>query len=291
VADASGDMSTLESLLGDRYTREARIAPAFLCVFPVAILLMVWFSSLQELVPLILMLMCVFGVVRWISHMARAEGDKSEMEYFRKWGGKPTTTMLRVALGYEEAKKVQCDDRVRHLLSEAPHAHDFRQLLAARKAPAIPSESEDKKAVHEAGGHSEKRADNLDALYEPLVAWMRENSRASKLVFEEEISYGFQRNFFALKSFALWSNGLALAVQVGVIWGVYQWQHQHVWAMQPAPAAVILAANMLYLIGVVLSVTEESVKVQGFVYARQLFDSFYGATPAGEDGEGKKEAS
>ena len=120
---------------------------------------------------------------------------------------------------------------------------------------------------------------------------MRENSRASKLVFEEEISYGFQRNFFALKGFALWSNGLALAVQVGVIWGVYQWQHRHIWAMQPGPAAVVLAANLLYLIGVVWSVSEDSVKVQGFVYARQLFDSFYGAASEGGDGDQKKAAS
>jgi hypothetical protein len=282
-------MSTLESLLGDRYTREARIAPAFLCVFPLVILLMAWFAKLQDLVPAILTLMCVFGVVRWISHMARAKGDMVEMDFFRKWGGKPTTTMLRVALGYENAKDVRCDGWVRHLLREAPHGEQFKQLLAARKAPKVPSRSDDEKAVHEAGGDADKKAENLDALYEPLVAWMRENSRGENLVFEENISYGFLRNLYALKSFALWSNGLALAVQVGVIWGVYHWQNA--WAMKPALAAVVLAANLLYLAGVHWFVSEDGVKVQGFIYARQLFDSFYGVVSAGGDGEGKKEAS
>jgi hypothetical protein len=280
-------MSAVESLLGDRYTREARIAPAFLCVFPVVILLMACFSGMQSAAPALLTLMCVFGVVRWISHIARAVGDRIEIDFFRKWGGKPTTTMLRVALGYEEPKNVKCDDWVRHILQEAAHAEQFKRILAALKAPEIPSKSEDEKAVLDAGGHAYKMADNLDALYEPLVAWLRENSRGKNLVFEELISYGFQRNFYALKSFALWSNGLALLVQVGAIWGVYHWQ-QHAWATKPEMAAVILAANLLYLAGVCRFVSEKSVKVQGFIYARQLFNSFYGAGPADGTADAKK---
>jgi hypothetical protein len=292
MADVSSGMSVVESLLGDRYTREARIAPAFLSVFPVVVLLMAWFSKLQELVPAILTLMCVFGVVRWISHITRAAGDRIEMEFFRKWGGKPTTTMLRVALGYEKTKDVQCDGWVKHLLREAPHAEEFRKLLTARQAPEIPSKSDDDKAKsdddkakEETGDHAGTKAERLDALYEPLVAWMRENSRGNNLVFEENISYGFQLNFYALKRFALWSGWLALVALVGVQAVVYLWFWcNHAWAMPLAVAAAILAANLLYLAGVHRFVSEKSVQVQGFIYARQLFDSFYGTAIAGGSG-------
>lgn len=284
MADSSDGMSAVESLLGDRYTREARIAPAFLCVFPLVILLMAWFKGLQGAVPAILTLMCVFGVARWISHIARAEGDEIEFRLFRKWGGKPTTTMLRVALGHEKAKDVPCDDWVRHLLQEAPHAAQFRATVTKRGGPHFPSKDSEKEALKEAGCDKVNQADTLDALYEPVVAWMRENSRGNDLVAEEEISYGFQRNFFALKHFALWCNGLALLVQVGVIAAVYHWHHS--WAMKPAMATAILVANLLYLVGVNRFVSEKSVKIQGFIYARQLFDSFYG-TPS-TDGTNKK---
>jgi hypothetical protein len=191
--------------------------------------------------------------------------------------------MLRVALGHLEVDKVRCDHWVKHLLREAPHAEQFRKILTARGCPDLPAKEDEERALKQAGGNKDREAENLDALFEPAVAWMRENARGNSLVFEEVISYGFLRNFLALKRFALWSNGLALAVQLAAIAGVYYGQHK--WAMQPEMAAVILAANLLYLEGVRRFVSEKSVKVQGFIYARQLFDSFYGAGAAAGDGK------
>jgi hypothetical protein len=83
MADDSSALSAVESLLGDRYTREARLAPAFLSVFPILLLLMVSFSRLRDIVPALLSLLCVFGVVRWISHIARGIGDKKEIKLFQ----------------------------------------------------------------------------------------------------------------------------------------------------------------------------------------------------------------
>jgi len=296
VADDSS-WPALDSLLGDRYTREARIAPAFLCVFPILILLMAWFKGLQSAVPALLSLLCVFGVVRWISHIARGIGDDIEIELFSEWGGKPTTTMLRVALKRVQLEQIQLFNadstgkgkgsgagfrrrarfflKVQNLLRESPHGDKMKELIASRNGPTFPEEREDKK-IAECDEAYAVQAYLLDSLYEPVVAWMRENSRDNKLVFEEEISYGFQRNFYALKRFALCCNGAAFLVQVGVIAGVYHWRH-HAWAMAPSLAAVILAANLLYLAGVLKFVSRDDVMVQGFIYARQLFDALYAA--------------
>jgi len=294
VAD-SGSWPALDSLLGDRYTREARIAPAFLCVFPILILLMAWFKGLQDAVPALLSLLCVFGVVRWISHIARGIGDQVEIELFEKWGGKPTTTMLRVALNCVKVDELHLFDKdppggpeagssaefrrrarfflkVRHLLLESPHGDKMKELIAARMGPKFPEMKDDREIADSEQPYA-VQAYLLDSLYEPVVAWMRENLRGSKLVAEEEISYGFQRNLFALKSFALLSNGAAFLIQAGVISYVY-WRHR-TWAMTPSIAVVILAANLLYLAGVLKFVSRDDVMVQGFIYARQLFDALY----------------
>jgi hypothetical protein len=306
VADDSSSWSAVDSLLGDRYTREARLAPAFLCVFPILILLMAWFKGLQGAVPALLSLLCVFGVVRWISHIARGIGDQIEIELFREWGGKPTTTMLRVALNCvkthelelfkdppggkaKSGRRARSEDKVKHLLGESPHADELKKMINEANGPDFPEKDADTK-IEESHRSKKDKADKLDALYEPVVAWMRENSRDNKMVAEEEISYGFQRNFFALRRFALWSNGVAFLVQVGVIGSVYHWRH-HAWAMTPSIAAVILVANLLYLAGVLKFVKQDDVMVQGFIYARQLFDSLYATDSAGKKDKGGDDAA
>src|ERR1035438_2920410 len=45
MADDGSAFNAIESLLGDRYTREARLAPAFLCFFPVLLVLLALFVN------------------------------------------------------------------------------------------------------------------------------------------------------------------------------------------------------------------------------------------------------
>jgi hypothetical protein len=273
--DDGGALSAVESLLGDRYTREARLAPAFLSVFPILLVLMLSFKGLQSLIPALLSLLCVFGVVRWISHIARGIGDKKEIKLFRKWGGKPTTTMLRFALHRPESSCSPLGEQIVHLLGEASPADEIEDSISRRKGPKLPTKHQDQEVLKETAQNANLRADKLDCLYEPVVAWMRENSRDSVLVVEEEISYGFQRNFFALKLFAFLCVVASLLVEARAahLQGKLAWPI--ITHVDSDIAAAILAALVAYLICLLFFVTENSVMVQGFIYARALFDSFY----------------
>ena len=301
MADDSGGLSAVESLLGDRYTREARLAPAFLSLFPVLLVLIISFTGLRDIVPAILSLLCVFGVVRWISHIARGIGDKKEIKLFRHWGGKPTTTMLRVAMCYLKIEDTSYVDQVKHLLWEAPPGSEILSEIEQRKGVIPPTKEQDQVVAHPAvkavvpardqavaanapaaaqADDPDTISDALDHLYEPVVAWMRENSRESVLVIEEEISYGFQRNFFALRRFALVCavasfvvEARAAHLQVQLGWPVVTHVDSNI-------AAVILTALGAYLICLLWFVTEKSVMVQGFIYARALLDSFYVTEPS-----------
>jgi hypothetical protein len=308
MADDNGSLSAVESLLGDRYTREARLAPAFLSVFPILLVLIISFKGLQSAIPALLSLLCVFGVVRWISHIARGIGDKKEVKLFRDWGGKPTTTLMRVALGYMKIEDTKYGDHVRHLLWEAPPGDRIQEVIKKRNGQPPPSVDEDKQAsdpsAKKAAPHADKDAagnppapinvkvaakkgnaplftisDALDRLYEPAVAWMRENSRNCVLVVEEEISYGFQRNFYALWWFALFCTVASILVEARAAHlSVHlTWPFIHV---DSDMAAVILIALAAYLLFLRIFVTEKSVMVQGFIYARALLDSFYAEDPS-----------
>lgn len=257
--------------------------PAFLSVFPVLLVLIISFKGLRDIVPAILSLLCLFGVVRWISHIARGIGDKEEIRLFRSWGGKPTTTTLRYADERTDTESIKgLGSQVVSLLGEAPPADDVRRIISIRKGPRFPRKKQDAKAAEKTDhdGGADKSADRLDSLYEPVVAWMRENSRQNNLVFEEEISYGFQRNFFALRRFAIACALLALIAEVDVAVGVWLL----IWSapFSLSVGGVIFIAIVAYLVGVVWFVTEESVKVQGFIYARQLLDSLYVSDPSGK---------
>ena len=299
MADDGGGWSAVESLLGDRYTREARLGPAFLSVFPIFLSLMVWFSGLRQAVPALLTLFCVFGVVRWISHIARGIGDRKEKGLFSKWGGKPTTSMLRFTANRIRIDEIPNGAEIEHLLREAPPLERIAQALADRKGPAFPTAAEEKQVVHEASQsaaqrespmtEAEVKANALDALYECVIAWMRENSRNNKLLFEENISYGFQRNFFALREFAITCGLLSLVLQIGA--ALAAWKLHWMYAISIPVAVVLMAATLAYLIGVGVFVTESAVQIQGYTYARQLLNSVYTDSSSAAPAKGKAKSA
>ena len=220
-----------------------------------------------------------------ISHIARGIGDRKEIKLFHRWCGKPTTTMLRFAAKRPDNPCTPRNAQILHLLNEAPPATNIEHLITKRGGPEFPDEAVDEAAVkiH----NRDARADKLDSLYEPVVAWMRENSRENQLVFEEEISYGFQRNFFALKRFALGCGVVSFYVEAKWVhlWWQKSWPY-HTPIANPIDTAVLIAI-FAYLVGVLLFVSENSVKVQGFIYARQLLNSFYGTASSDQPADGK----
>ncbi len=293
MADSDKE-SALESLLGDRYTREARLAPAFLSFFPILLLLLNWFGNLNGVITDILTLLGIFGVVRWISHISRGIGDRKEVVLFARWRGKPSTTMLRRARGFTPLLKHEDDRQIAHILLEALPGDEIEHEIERRNGVRLPAQNDDDAIVNNADLSGEQKAARLDRLYEPVVTWLRESTRMVKLVAEEEISYGFQRNFFALREFALFSGAIALVGQALVIYAG--------WSQESAPGLphvsplniVIFLAIVAYMAGVARFVSEDSVKVQGFDYARQLISSVFSiplpdamAKESGSGGDGE----
>jgi len=271
--DSSSVFGNIDSLLGDRYTREAWLAPAFLSILPFFLLLFSWVTDLQQTFTGLVSLFAVFGVVRWISHISRVIGTDMDIHLYHHWGGMPTTTLLRA-----KPEDAICggDPRLKRYFPEPGlRLQIYTQYKIAMEAMHLtprdlPTTEDEAVAIGE-GHHKDWAA--LDKLYEPMVAWLRENSRDNALLFEENISYGFQKNFYALKPFALRCGYVALVIQITAI-------YETSWRMTAGrPSDITLAAVttgvVAFLYGVHRFVDEEGVKLQAFTYARQLLHTAY----------------
>jgi hypothetical protein len=261
MADA-GIASAVDSLLGNRYMREARLAPAFLSFFPILLVMMTWIHGFRGVIPDVVALLALFGVVRWMSHLWREAGDRLDNELMQKWGGKPTTTLLRQSRGFEPIAPKALGPEVRLFLDDALPESVIEDEIKKRRGPSLPSRDDDKAKLQLT---ENKRARALDHLYEPVFAWLRENTRHG-LVFEENISYGFQRNLYALRWVAIASCLSGLGIHIFAIW----WTRD-CWFPYTSPLNwAVTFALLVYLILAVFFVREKQVKLQAFTYARQL---------------------
>lgn len=78
----------------DKYSLQARLAPALLSLFPAILLIAIQFPQLYETAAGLVGLALICGVLTLASHFARTRGKKVEQRLNQKWGGRPTTHFL-----------------------------------------------------------------------------------------------------------------------------------------------------------------------------------------------------
>jgi hypothetical protein len=109
-----------------------------------------------------------------------------------------------------------------------------------------------------------------DIFYERCGNWLRENTRDTKkfkILFDENVTYGFRRNLFGLKYVTLVIDALII---VGC--GIAFWQGARFDISDTMGGKLILigAFAIVHAAYVLLVVTEGSVRVAAEQYARQL---------------------
>ncbi len=182
----------IETLIRDRYNREARLYPALLVALPAALALFAWFPALRALSPTLVALVGFCGGIVWLSHLARDRGKTLEPHLYAGWDGMPSTAMLR----HRDARLL------------APLKARYKACLQ-KHLPEQPFPSEE-----------EERRDPgaADAIYASAGAWLLSHTRDRArfaLLFEENVNYGFRRNFWALKPVAL----TVAVVSLLISWG------------------------------------------------------------------------
>ena len=162
----------------DSYARRARFFPAILALAPALALItiaMPWNLGAPQLLIGIAVAVLVFFFGDW----ARRLGLRAERRLFGSTGGKPFPTVLRHRDSILDSK------------SKTRYLAFLGQRLGERPPTAADEELNPAAA---------------DGFYVRCGNWLRERTRDKqkfKVLFEENVTYGFRRNLYGLKWFAL----------------------------------------------------------------------------------------
>jgi hypothetical protein len=237
-------MAAVDKITFDSYTLKARTAPAFLVAVPIGALVVLFYpEGLPGWAAL-------WGLISWcgggvlISQLGRDQGKKKESDLFKRWGGKPTTKMLRY----------------RYAVNKALHGRRLRKLQELLPDLKIPTEQQENLDPA-----------NADDVYDSCAVFLREKTRNKDvfpLVFEENCNYGFRRNLWGMRPL-----GLTLAaVGACVVATVVAFIVIHGGQVSPRLALTVFA-NWILLFLWAFIFTSKWVRVAADAYAERLISS------------------
>jgi hypothetical protein len=226
----------------DSYSRKARLFPALVAGASLVVAAFI-LAPLQNMGLPQLGAGLFSGVVVYVlADIARRRGKRLEDGLYAEWGGKPSTTMLR----FRDAR-----------LDPATKA-SYLKFLAVKIGRAAPTEQDE---AHDPA--------KCDAYYERCGNWLRENTRGKefKLLFDENVAYGYRRNLLGLR----WS-GLVIDLLITAACAVafWRWLPLDLENALSLKIGIVTAFAFLHALFMLFMVTKESVKEAAVTYARQL---------------------
>jgi hypothetical protein len=227
----------------DQYERRARFYPVLFVLMPAALGAASWLPAGVDAPGLAGSAVVGIALVAFLGQLARDQGKGREPELFRRWGGKPSVRALSYSAGVFDAATVA---RFHRKLRELDPALDF-------------PESAEQEAENSGRAHSVYESAN-----ELLLSRTRDREKF-RLVFEENVNYGYRRNLWAMKS-----AGILLAVS-GLAAGIGRLVLEIVRG-QPVTVTAACAAGLCAAVVVlwIVRVRPEWVRVAADAYAKQL---------------------
>jgi len=247
------------SKLFDSYSRQARLFPGLLTLFPIILTAIAWFPRLvtSSWGATLVTLATSCGLLYGLSVLSRSRGKKVEKRLLGAWGGWPTTIWLR-----------HRDDNLPPPVRARYHAF-FARNVPLFVTPTEQQEAADPKAA--------------DGMYASAVKWLQERCRgkAFPLVEKENAEYGFRRNLRGLKPIGVTACLTALLISLLAI----LWQNEPLFpalaslsakplmaalsAVKPAALGAV-CVDIVAIIGWMFIVHDGWVRGAGDQYARAL---------------------
>jgi hypothetical protein len=178
----------------DAYVRRGRFYPAVVAAAPAFALAAILVSWDSLGLPHVIAAGAATVLVVVMSDVARRRGRAIEPGIIRRMGGLPSITMMRYR-----------DDTFDKTAKSAMHKFVGGKIAASEPTPQ--SEQADPAAA--------------DAFYKQCGDWLRENTRDAKrfkILFDENVTYGFHRNLLGLKRPALALDAAILLFCLIMLW-------------------------------------------------------------------------
>lgn len=248
-------MSDILSFLFNPYNRKARLQPALFSLLPVFIVFIFLIPELQLLWATMTGFVIYCGGTTLLTQFGRDRGKRLEPMLFRSWGGKPSVAMLR-----------HLDTRLSKSTKER-----YRTFLE-RAIPGLKLASpEDERELPE----------QADDGYEDATSWLLAQTRDRGrfgLIFQENINYGFRRNIWALKPYALAADAVAIAGIAALESDSWTGKLVSTFSLIDMSAWVCMILILMHILVFYFIIRTNWVRQPAEAYARQLLaacDMFY----------------
>lgn len=236
----------------DPYEQKARLFPGLLVTLPILVPLLLIFGPKNPYLTAVLGLIVGCGTLYWLASIARNKGKALEEKLVAKWGGMPTTLILRHRDKFlDSASKSRYHGAIKAKL--------WMELPSATEEAANPIAADD--------------------LYIGATRQLRELTRGSSnaLLLKENIAYGFHRNMLAMRPIGIATTvlgilfGLVIAKVVQLKSMAYDFSN----LAEPGLAGGVSLTISFVLIFAWMNINEPAVRRMGYVYAERLFESLY----------------
>lgn len=234
----------------DPYDKRARVFPGLLVALPILVPILWIFGPENPYLTALLALGASCGVLYWLANIARNRGKAIEERLVTKWGGMPTTLLLR-------------------------HRDSFLDSISTTR---YHGQIKDKLGIALPDAASELAdAAKADDLYRGATKLLIEKSRGKghALLLKENIAYGFQRNMLGMKPFGILTCicGIASGLILAKVVQFKPWHIEWEKLVEPNASGGMTLIVSLVLLVAWLTLTEATVRRVGNVYAERLFES------------------
>jgi hypothetical protein len=169
----------------DKYDRNARLKPALTAALPAAWTVMAWSPGNALGWGGLWGLIVGAGGTFLLAQMARDRGKRKERALFDRFGGRPSERMLSYAAANNTVQLAQRHEKLSRLMPGV----------------SIPTEEDEVRDPYAA-----------QQIYGACVAFLISRTRDDRLLFQENMNYGFRRNLWGLKPIGIVVAGGAAAV-------------------------------------------------------------------------------
>jgi len=242
-------MKGILEALKDPYERKARVTPGLLLSLPLLVPLVCVYGPKHPVLTSVVALLGGCGALYALASIARGLGKKLEEKLTTKWGGMPTTLILR--------------HRDRFLDSVSKRR--YHGAIKTKLGIEVPTSEEEK-------------ADptGADEVYRGATRRLRELTRGEKnLLLTENIAYGFHRNMLALKPVGIVVSlaGLFYGLVIGNMLQFSPLRFVPIHFAAPGlPAGLTLLISAALLAAWLAYFNANTIRRIGFVYAERLLE-------------------
>lgn len=227
----------------DKYAIKARLYPTFIVLLPAFLTGLFYVTNFEKYYHYFTAIISVSLFTFLLSQLGRDRGKRKEPSLFKYFGGKPTTQILR-----HQNSHIDRFTKERY--------HNALSLKIGIPMPSYEQEFQDPNIA--------------DETYESCVRFLLSKTRDKakfKLLFNENINYGFRRNLWGMKSW-----GIAIIFICIFIHFFLSTKNINQFSLKDSDI-ILFVFYLISLMFWTIVVTREWIKVIAFVYAERLLET------------------